>query len=54
MGDNMNDVEKLAMLLSEACLRFTGFGPSKILCEEFAEKITEQARSMNVSLDWQR
>jgi hypothetical protein len=39
-------------VLSVVCLRMTGFGPSKNLSEECAEKILDQARSMGVSLDW--
>lgn len=40
----------LGMVLSEAVFRLTGFGPSKALCDEFAERVIEQADAVGQTL----
>jgi hypothetical protein len=36
----------LGMILSEAVFRLTGFGPSRGLCDEFAERVLAQAETV--------
>lgn len=46
----MNPNERLAMMLSEMMLLFTGFGPSKEICDEFADKVLQEARQVGATV----
>lgn len=43
----------LGIILSEGCKRVTGFTPSKELCNEFADRVLQQARESGHEIQFQ-
>lgn len=47
------DKDLLSMIISDMIMRVTGFGPSKSLCDPFAESVIAEAARVNYSLELQ-
>jgi hypothetical protein len=45
------DKEKLAMVISDMMYQVFGFGPSKSICEPFAEQVLAEAKVVNYLLE---
>lgn len=43
----------LAMIISEASSRLTGYKPSKALCDEFADRVLQEARDNGHEIQFQ-
>lgn len=47
----MIDAQMLGMIVSQMIFEMFGFGPSRSICDEFAEKVIQEAESVNYRIE---